>query len=107
MARVFSHKPSLVSFEGEPGEFDDERLRHNGQTAGYLFEVLGVEEADVVPHPTTTMAPGIEWLTQRELELKLVDETTPRLEELLTTADVETLLERARRREERESSDRP
>lgn len=85
LARIFSHKPSLVSAE------DDGRLRHNGRLSGYLYCVEGVRPADVIPHPQTTMQPGEEWLTVRELPLVLLWVVEVIEEELLTEEEVEGL----------------
>ena len=89
LARVFSHKPPIVSIS------DDRRLQHNGVQPGYLYEIAEpVAPEDVEPHPRTTMAPGDEWLTQRELKLRLIGETTVRPDEFLSEADVEALRRR-------------
>ncbi len=83
LARVFSHKPTVVSIE------DDGRLRHNGKLPGYLYEIAEpVGPDDVVPHPRTTMGPGDEWLISRELQVRLVEATTVRAEETLSEDDI-------------------
>jgi len=52
---------------------------------GYLYTVADeIQPGDVVPHPRTTMAPGDEWLTTRELRLRLLCSTVPAPEEQLT-----------------------
>ena len=90
LARVFSHKPPIISIS------DDRRLQHNGTRPGYLYEVAEpVAPEDVEPHPRTTMRPGDEWLTHRELRLRLIGETTVRSEECLSDADIEVLRQRA------------
>jgi len=79
VARVFSHKPPIVSMG------DDGAIRHTGTTPGYLYRIdepLGPD--DVTPHPRTTMQPGLEWLTRRELRLSLIGPTEVREEEVLT-----------------------
>jgi hypothetical protein len=88
-ARVqFSHKPTLVSVS------DDGQIRHNGAVPGYLYAVADdVQPKDVVPHPRTTMAPGDEWLTTRELHLRLLCPTEPAPEERLTDEE-KTVLRR-------------
>ena len=85
IARIFSHKPTLVATD------DDGRTFHNGSASGYLYAVEGVAEDDVYPHPETTMAAGVEWLTKRELRLVLLDETEVLEEERLTERDEEVL----------------
>jgi len=91
LARVFSHKPPLVSIG------DDGLLQHNGTQPGYLYEIdEPVGPDDVVPHPRTTMGPGDELLTTRDLRLRLLGETTVHPEEYLSDAAVEALRRRAR-----------
>lgn len=90
LARVFSHKPAIVS------QWVDEqqirRLRHTGEQPGYLYRIVEeVRAEDVTPHPRTAMEPGQEWLTQRALRVELVTTTQPRPEELLSPQEVERL----------------
>jgi hypothetical protein len=64
LAEVFSHKPATVCAE------DDGSIRHNGTAVGYLHLIAEpLQAVDVTPHPRTTMEPGWEWLTKRELPL--------------------------------------
>ena len=87
LARVFSHKPTLVCIS------DDLRIRHNGELPGYLYQIDDtVGPDDVIPHPRTTMAPGDEWLTQRALGLRLIGPTEIRSAETLSATDVTELL---------------
>lgn len=91
LARVFSHKPAVVSIS------DDRRIQHNGACPGYLYEIVETLTADdVTPHPRTTMGPGDEWLTQRELRLRLIGETKVRTEEFLSDEAI-ALLQRSGR----------
>ena len=84
LARVFSHKPPIVSI------WDERRIQHNGRQPGYLYEIAeSVAPEDVEPHPRTTMGPGDEWLTHRGLRLRLIGGTTVRPEELLSDEDIE------------------
>ena len=86
VARVFSHKPPIVSMD------DDGVIRHTGTARGYLYRIdepLGPE--DVSPHPRTTMRPGLEWLTRRELRLTLIGPTEVRKEEQLTREQIADL----------------
>ena len=86
LARVFSHKPAVVSIS------DDRRLQHNGTQPGHLYEIAEpVTAEDVEPHPRTTMGPGDEWLTRRELRLRVIGETAVRSEELLSDEDIEAI----------------
>ena len=92
MARVFSHKPSLVTITDEAG-----RIRHNGAHPGYLYRIAeSVGPGDVYPHPRSAMPPGAEWLTRRPLRLELLGQTTLRDEELLSEDEIATLLARVR-----------
>lgn len=86
LATVFSHKPAIVCLE------DDGTIRHNGDTPGYLYRIaepLGA--ADVYPHPHSSMEPGLEWLTRRELALELVGPTAICAAERLTEEDIAAL----------------
>jgi hypothetical protein len=79
LARVFSHKPTIVSVS------DNGQIKHNGTRQGYLYAIVDeIQLKDVVPHPRTAMAPGDEWLTTRELRLRLLCATEPAPEEQLT-----------------------
>lgn len=67
LAEVFSHKPQLVAVA------DDGSISHNGTLAGWLHvvdEPIGI--TDIYPHPRTTMEVGWEWLTRRDLHLRLI-----------------------------------
>jgi hypothetical protein len=86
LARVFSHKPPVVSMD------DDGSLRHTGTVPGYLYRIaepVGTE--DVYPHPQSSMPPGAEWLTRRELCVTLLGPTEVRDEERLTEQDLADL----------------
>jgi hypothetical protein len=89
VARVFSHKPPIVSIG------DDGTIRHTGTLPGYLYRIdepLGPE--DVYPHPRTTMPVGLEWLIRRDLRLSLFGPTEVRKEEFLTEEQVAELWRR-------------
>jgi hypothetical protein len=89
LARIFSHKPMIVSFE------DDGRIKHNGTQPGYLYIIdEEIVPEDVEAHPRTTMGPGDEWLTHRELHLRLLGTVEPRPEELFTAEELEDLHQR-------------
>lgn len=87
LARVFSHKPGLVSIN------DEEQIQHNGRLDGYLYIIdEPVTEDDIEPHPASTMGEQMEWITKRELRLKLQETLgPPNLEELLSEEDIEIL----------------
>ncbi len=86
LARIFSHKPMIVSID------DEGRIKHNGTLSGYLYVIdEAVLPEDVEPHPRTTMGPGDEWLTHRELRVRLLGVVEPRPEELLSEAELADL----------------
>lgn len=70
LATIFSHKPAIVCIE------DDGTIKHSGTVPGYLYAIAeAVRPEDVYPHPTSTMAQGMEYLTRRELALRLLGPT--------------------------------
>lgn len=89
LARVFSHKPPIVSLA------DDGAIQHTGTMPGYLYRVdepVGPE--DVYPHPNSSMPPGKEWLTRRDLCLTLIGPTEVQDEERLSKEQVAELRRR-------------
>lgn len=93
LARIFSHKPTLVSQDVD----DDGQpiLKHTGTQSGYLYQITeALQPDDVYPHPETTLGPGQEWLTQRELCMKLLEPTQIREHEILTEAEIAELKRR-------------
>jgi hypothetical protein len=89
LARIFSHKPAIVCIE------DDGRIKHNGTQPGYLYIIdEAVLPEDVEAHPRTTMGPGDEWLTHRELRVWLLGVVEPQPEERLSEAELEDLRQR-------------
>ncbi len=90
LARVFSHKPSLVCIA------DDGMLQHNGATPGWLYRIAEeLQPEDIYPHPRTTMPEGWEWLTRRELRLELIGPTAVRETEWLNADAVAALRQKA------------
>jgi hypothetical protein len=90
LARIFSHKPSIVSVD------DDGTIKHNGTQPGYLYRIAtSLDRGDVYPHPNSSMAPGKEWLTRRPLDLELIGTTAVREMERLTGAETAALRARA------------
>lgn len=86
IARIFSHRPAILSME------DDGSFRHSGTVDGYLYlidEVLSSE--DVYPHPHPINASKWEWLTTREIKVRLVERPAIRKEERLSEADLTEL----------------
>ena len=49
LARIFSHKPTLVQVD------DDGLIKHNGTRPGFLFIIAeDVQPGDIIPHARTT-----------------------------------------------------
>ncbi len=95
LARVFSHKPALVSQWTDAQQ--RRHIKHTGTQPGYLYRVAErVAPEDVYLHPRTAMEPGQEWLTRRALRVELVERTQPRAQELLSAAEIAALRQRAR-----------
>jgi hypothetical protein len=94
LARIFSHKPTLVSQDVDGA--GKRILKHNGTQPGYLYRLAEpVCQTEIEPHPASTMAAGQEWLTTCELQVELVEPTIIDPEELLSAAEVVALYERA------------
>lgn len=99
LARVFSHKPTLVSIS------DNGAIRHNGVTPGFLYCVAEqIQPADVYPHPRSSMEPGKEWLTTRELRVTLLAPTRILDKERLTEEELAELRRRLSLKESRRSA---
>ena len=68
---------------------DKLRVKHNGATPGYLYVVADdIGPDDVYPHPHPANADRWEWLTNRELKLKLIEQTTAMDQERLTDQEI-------------------
>lgn len=94
LARIFSHKPTLVSQDVDA--LGKRILKHNGNQPGYLYRLVKpIGPADIEPHPASTMAAGQEWLTTCELQLELVEPTIIDPEEVLSAAEAVASYERA------------
>lgn len=86
IARIFSHRPSLVS------QFGDGRIKHDGSTPGYLYIVdEPITQDDMYPHPHPINSSKWEWLTRRELRLRLIAQTRVYAHEHLTTYEQQEL----------------
>jgi len=70
LAEAFSHKPTALGYD------DDGVILHNGTEPGYLYEIDEPIEVgdDVYQHPRTTMDANAEFLTRRELRVRLICE---------------------------------
>ena len=83
LAEVFSHKPEIVSVNG------DGSIKHTGTLPGYLYCIdEQVEDGDIYPHPNSAMSPGKEWLTTRALRLRLIGPVEIAEEERLTEKEL-------------------
>jgi len=90
LAEVFSHKPTLVCLE------DDGTIRHDGREHGWLHVIdEPLHSDDLAPHPRTSMAPGMEWLTARPLRLRTIGPVPLDPAELLDDAILAELRRRA------------
>ena len=93
LARVFSHKPEIVSLDEDSEIFC---VRHTGRLPGLLYRIdETIGPADVYPHPRSSMPAGLEWLTRRPLRLRLLGPVEIVEEELLSEAEVQDLRRRA------------
>ena len=93
VAKGFSHSPSLLT------QFEGGTVKHDGATSGYLYTVADeIGPDDVHPHPHPVNATRWEWLTNRELKLKLIGQTIVTDEERLTDQEI---VEMKRKQEER------
>ena len=73
LAEAFSHKPTALGYD------DDGVILHNGKEKGFLYvidEPVQVGE-DIYPHPRTTMDENAEFLTHREIKVRLICEVPP------------------------------
>lgn len=86
IARVFSHRPSLVA------QLEDGTIKHDGTIAGFLYVVAEeIAPDDVFPHPHPINESRWEWVTRRPLLVRLVEHTTVRDEERLTEGEIAEL----------------
>lgn len=102
LARIFSHKPTVVCWFIQG---DVQQRKHSGKQPGYLYQIaeeIGAE--DVYPHPNSSMEPGLEWLTKREIKLALIGPTRIQEEETLTEEETAKLKEQYAQRKKQEKS---
>lgn len=73
LAEAFSHQPTTLEYD------DDGNIRHNGTKKGYLYRIDEPIDLDanVYPHPRTTMDENMEFLTKRPLKIRLIDILEP------------------------------
>lgn len=70
LAKAFSHKPTNLCYD------DNGTIEHNGVEKGFLYvvdEKIIIGE-DICSHPNTTMDLNAEFLTNRDLKVKLICE---------------------------------
>ncbi|WP_150267462.1 hypothetical protein [Paenibacillus tepidiphilus] len=89
LARIFSHKPAVVSIN------EDGTIKHNGDKEGLLYIIAETVDPslDIELHPASTMGEGMEWLTKRTLKLEFIEAVgQPDRDDLLTEEDIMELL---------------
>ena len=95
VAKAFSHRPSMLSMS-EGGT-----VKHDGVTSGYLYTVADeIGPDDVYPHPHPVNATRWEWLTNRELKLKLIEQTVVTDQERLTDQEIAEIKQKQEERGE-------
>ena len=95
VAKAFSHRPSMLSMS-EGGT-----VKHDGVTPGYLYIVADeISHDDVYPHPHPVNATRWEWLTNRELKLKLIEQTVVTDQERLTDQEIAEIKQKQEERDE-------
>ena len=107
VAKAFSHRPSLVSLSDEGESLSDKiRLKHNGVTLGYLYTISNeIGPDDVYPHPHPANAGHWEWLTNRELNLELIEQTIITDSERLKDEDIAEIRRKQKERGEESSAE--
>ena len=70
LAIAFSHKPTLLSVDLNGN------IEHNGELSGYLYTIdEGLSSQDIYVHEACQNNDNWEWITTRDLKLKLVCKT--------------------------------
>jgi hypothetical protein len=103
VAKAFSHKPSLVSMS-DAGESlsEQSKVKHDGVIPGYLYTVTDeIGPDDVHPHPHPVNADRWEWLTNRELRLKLIEQTVVTDQERLAGQEIAEIKRKQKEKGER------
>jgi hypothetical protein len=94
LAEVFSHKPTIVSCA------HDSMIRHNGTLPGYLYKIAEpVKSEDIFPVPFSSMEPGKEWRTQRELQVAFLNPVEIKAEEFLSDDEIDKIKKKINRKE--------
>ena len=69
LAKAFSHKPICLIID------DNKTIKHNGKLEGFLYIINEeLREDDIIKHPNSSMDDGLEWITQRDLRIILIEE---------------------------------
>ena len=83
LAKVFSHKPSIVSIS------DSGQIKHNGNKKGYLYIIdESIYSQDIYLHPDSTMKKGKEWLTTRKLKVRLNETVNIKQKNILSEKEI-------------------
>lgn len=91
IARIFSHRPTMISLA------EDGSLKHDGTAHGYLYRVVEAVKAEAIyPHPHPVNASHWEWLTKRELSVQLIERTKVQDAEKLTEQEIAELRRKQR-----------
>mgnify|MGYP001810167665 CR=1 FL=1 len=81
LARIFSHKPFAACM------LDDGRMLHTGTRPGFMYRLGAIPSpGDLLPHPSSTMGDGLEWLTLCDFPLEWLEAVEPRPSERLDEA---------------------
>ena len=70
LAEAFSHQPTILGYD------DNGNISHNEKEKGYLYIIDEPVEIgkDIYQHPRTTMDENAEFLINRPLKVKLIEE---------------------------------
>jgi len=95
LARTFSHNPRNVSISVRISISDDgsrrvsQKIKHDGEVSGYLYRVAeDVGPEDLCPNPNSSLEPGKEMLTNRDLKVELLGPTQIVDEERLSEEEI-------------------
>ena len=89
LAKIFSHKPSIVSIS------DKGEIKHDGEKKGYLYKIAEkVNKKVIYPHPDSYMEKGKGWLTRCELKLELIKEVNIDEKVKLCSIEIKNLKEK-------------
>ena len=96
VAKAFSHRPALLT-QSEGGT-----VKHDGVTPGYLYTIADeIGPDDDYPHPHPVNVTRWEWLTKRELQIELIEQTVVTDVERLTDQEIAEIKRKQEERGER------